>query len=292
MGAGIAVDFCDHFIDLRRRVESEVSVKPALVSIFYEEEKCWVYNLVTKRFHFNCPNRDDFRECLVLMRENALLNKVEEIHMPRIGAGLDALEWSQSRSTILEVFRDQPIRISVYVPNSSGSKKRRTMSHEPQRKDSASSDSDQTVPYDLMPEPIDDGPARMPMPTQKEKPMLGIQDQLEPADETVFHQIWKLPTQRPPNVVDSIVAEAPELTLEDSARSITSSRIANPASSRYRQSRTETVPGRTRGVRRGLIPRRKIVPGRILRVEKGLTPQRRIVPGRNQMSHLVNSVIV
>ncbi len=36
--------------------------------------------------------------------------------MPRIGAGLDALEWDQSRAIILEIFQDQPIHITVYIP--------------------------------------------------------------------------------------------------------------------------------------------------------------------------------
>ncbi len=242
MGAGIAVDFCKHFVDLRRRVESEVSVKPALISIFYEEERCWVYNLGTKRFHFNRPNRDDFRECLVLMREHALLIKLEEIHMPCIGAGLDALEWSQSRSTILEIFRDQKIRITVYVPSSSGIKKRETT--KPLRKDSASSDTDQTLPYDSIPErtrePVDCVVA-------------------VPSQEQVHARPEVVPTQCPTNAVAPIMAETPVPTqcptnAVYSARSISSSRVAHPASSRSVQTRTENSSGEDSRSKKELDP--------------------------------------
>ncbi len=57
LGEGIAVHFCNHFMNLRQRVESAANVKPALIPIFHEEDSCWVYNLVPKQFHFHRPNR-------------------------------------------------------------------------------------------------------------------------------------------------------------------------------------------------------------------------------------------
>ncbi len=40
MGAGFAVTFCNHFPDLRRRVENELNVKAFLAVIHYEEDNC------------------------------------------------------------------------------------------------------------------------------------------------------------------------------------------------------------------------------------------------------------
>ena len=41
--------------------------------------------------------------------------------MPRIGCGLDGLQWNKVRDILLEVFADVPIEIIVYnyVPNKS-----------------------------------------------------------------------------------------------------------------------------------------------------------------------------
>ena len=113
MGAGIAVTFCNHFPDLRKRVESEANVKASLIAIHYEEHSCWVYNLVTN--HYDLPTREDFHERLVLMREHASVKQVLEIHIPRLGAGLDRLNWEDSKQRILTVFKNQNLRLSVYV---------------------------------------------------------------------------------------------------------------------------------------------------------------------------------
>ncbi len=51
------------------------------------------------------------------MREHALANQVLEIHMPRLGAGLDHLEWKSTEERILEVFRNRALRVTVYEHN-------------------------------------------------------------------------------------------------------------------------------------------------------------------------------
>ena len=53
----------------------------------------FVYNLVTKRLFFGKPVLCVLRSCLVSMRDHALRNGVNEIHMPLIGAGHDKLDF-------------------------------------------------------------------------------------------------------------------------------------------------------------------------------------------------------
>ena len=110
MGDGIAVTFCQHFKDLTRKVENQSSRRGSLIAILEETDqlKSWIYNLVTKDLCFQKPKVDDNCESLVLMREHALLNGVLEIHMPRLAAGSDRVEWNTTRQMLLEVFRDQP----------------------------------------------------------------------------------------------------------------------------------------------------------------------------------------
>ncbi len=80
------------------------------------------------------------------MREHALLNKVEEIQMPRIGAGLDALDWDLSRSMILEISQNQPISITVYVPAHHGRSSRGVRPARPIAKPAQDSESPQGSP--------------------------------------------------------------------------------------------------------------------------------------------------
>ncbi len=162
MVAGIAVDFCNHFRGLRERVESEVQTKGTLIPIYIEEDECWIYNLVTKARHFERPTRRDFHESLVKMQDHAVDNAVAEIHMPRLGAGLDCLNWNLTKQMILEVFRDQPVRLTVYTPFRSNKSRSQAKSSNDRAESSAvstrsedatskvsSRDDDQTIPYGL-----------------------------------------------------------------------------------------------------------------------------------------------
>lgn len=42
-------------------------------------------------------------------------NDVKEISIPRIGCGLDRMEWSEVSKRINNVFKDTDIQITVYV---------------------------------------------------------------------------------------------------------------------------------------------------------------------------------
>ncbi len=81
--------------------------------------------------------------------------------MPRLGAGLDRLNWKITKQMILEVFRNKPIRITVYTPfrsRRSGSEAKTGYQSESSAeiakgKDAASCESsrddDQAIPYGL-----------------------------------------------------------------------------------------------------------------------------------------------
>ncbi len=104
-----------------------------------------MYNLVTKQNRYDLPTREDFHECLVLMREHASANQVLEIHMPRLGAGLDRLYWEDSKQTILTVFKNQNLRLSVYVHHVPAVRRDKTSG----RVNKSLSDDEETLPYGL-----------------------------------------------------------------------------------------------------------------------------------------------
>jgi hypothetical protein len=61
------------------------------------------------------------------MRELCIQNNVHQLAMPRIGCGLDKLNWSQVAELIQRVFEQVDIEITIYVKNvhPKGAKSRR-----------------------------------------------------------------------------------------------------------------------------------------------------------------------
>lgn len=107
LGAGIA-----------KRIESEYNVKDYLLR--YGRHKypdCIlvgrVFNLVTKRAYYNKPAMINLIDSLVLMKTIAEQKGIHKIAMPRIGCGLDKLNWDDVRIYIEDIFEDSNIDILV-----------------------------------------------------------------------------------------------------------------------------------------------------------------------------------
>lgn len=74
-----------------------------------------VFNLVTKARCFHKPTYDSLYETLVDMRNKCESLYITKVAMPRIGAGLDKLDWEKVVEIIKDVFEDSDIEIVVYV---------------------------------------------------------------------------------------------------------------------------------------------------------------------------------
>lgn len=72
-----------------------------------------VVNLVTKERYFHKPTLETLRQALENLRKQALEMKLTRIAMPKIGCGLDKLEWTAVREIIRDVFADTDIEILV-----------------------------------------------------------------------------------------------------------------------------------------------------------------------------------
>lgn len=72
-----------------------------------------VGNLVTKERYFHKPTLETLRQSLEDLRGQALKIKLQRLAMPKIGCGLDKLEWSDVREIIKEVFSKTDIMILV-----------------------------------------------------------------------------------------------------------------------------------------------------------------------------------
>ena len=72
-----------------------------------------VFNLVTKDRYWQKPTLDSLRKSVEMMKACALKMGVKNIAMPKIGCGLDKLDWEDVTVMIQDVFSDTDIRIIV-----------------------------------------------------------------------------------------------------------------------------------------------------------------------------------
>lgn len=74
-----------------------------------------VCHLITKKRYFQKPTYDSLRKALLDMRESILFVGEEgvKLAMPKIGCGLDRLEWDKVREIILSVFGQTDFEILV-----------------------------------------------------------------------------------------------------------------------------------------------------------------------------------
>ena len=75
-----------------------------------------VISLVTKSKYWQKPTYDSLRKTLVDLKElcgESLLN-VKTLIMPKIGCGLDKLQWKNVKKMLKEIFEDTDVAIEVY----------------------------------------------------------------------------------------------------------------------------------------------------------------------------------
>ncbi|MDD4000583.1 MAG: macro domain-containing protein [Bacilli bacterium] len=106
MGAGIAVDFQKKY-NLRNKLRQYIIQYPTCIQIGR------VFNLITKAKYWHKPTINSLKVSVIIMKELALEKGIEFIAMPKIGCGLDRLQWGEVRETIQEVFKDTNIEILV-----------------------------------------------------------------------------------------------------------------------------------------------------------------------------------
>lgn len=72
-----------------------------------------VFNLVTKQKYFFKPTYLSIRQALEDMRAQIIELHIEKLAMPKIGCGLDKLQWDKVKNIIEDVFKDIPIEILI-----------------------------------------------------------------------------------------------------------------------------------------------------------------------------------
>ena len=108
MGAGIALPMQRKF-NLRGKVEKSGEDLSHPTCILAGR----VFNLITKKKSSGKPTYDSLDLSLRVMREIIDKEGIEKVAMPKIGCGLDRLQWPKVRSIIHDVFQDSSVEILV-----------------------------------------------------------------------------------------------------------------------------------------------------------------------------------
>lgn len=115
LGKGIAAEFVKRY-DMKYKLKARypngvVNEQGEWLNICVLESR--VFNLVTKQKYWQKPTYATLREALIDMRDQAVAIKVKKIAMPRIGCGLDKLNWEKVMKIINDLFVDTDIDIII-----------------------------------------------------------------------------------------------------------------------------------------------------------------------------------
>lgn len=109
MGAGIAMKF-----QLKFNLRNELMTYPPHVR---KSPTCIkvgnVFNLITKQHARGKPTYLSLTEALMKLKQNMVDENIKYIAMPKIGSGLDKLDWDKVRLIIFDVFSETDITIKI-----------------------------------------------------------------------------------------------------------------------------------------------------------------------------------
>jgi len=72
-----------------------------------------IFNLITKKRFNEKSSYDDLYTCLILMKEQIEKLNIKKLAMPKIGNGVEGLDWAKVSEKIKEIFSEINIEIVV-----------------------------------------------------------------------------------------------------------------------------------------------------------------------------------
>ena len=140
LGAGIAKTFEAKYglrqklqsaYPIPKRFDTNTAIKAAMSGKLNSSQDCYkdatyrnyigrallidhVFNLVTKERYWMKPDYPTLRLSLQDMKRQCVSRRVKKLAMPKIGCGLDKLNWEYVKKQIVEVFGNMDIEITVY----------------------------------------------------------------------------------------------------------------------------------------------------------------------------------
>lgn len=112
LGAGVAKQI-DEAFNMKEMLRKEWETGDVEELGFWCAPVGNVLNLITKDKYWHKPTLDSLREALEDMKKLVAENAIKKIAMPKIGCGLDRLNWDEVSPMIQEIFKDTDVEIMV-----------------------------------------------------------------------------------------------------------------------------------------------------------------------------------
>ena len=110
LGAGIARQFRDKF-DMRNKLIQRHPSPKVGECVLIEN----TFNLITKDRYYNKPTYTTLRTSLVNLKQQCINLGINNIAMPKIGCGLDKLNWTEVEKMITDIFENTTVNITVCI---------------------------------------------------------------------------------------------------------------------------------------------------------------------------------
>lgn len=75
----------------------------------------YIFYLITKQKYSHKPTMSSLESSLRAMRDLCVQHGVRQLAMPRIGCGLDRLNWTEVSELIQQLFQSDDIEITIYA---------------------------------------------------------------------------------------------------------------------------------------------------------------------------------
>lgn len=112
LGAGIAKQF-DRIYKMKFKLNNrygDTSHIERIGKVFLIDN---VFNLVTKKWYYDKPTYETLTRCLEEMKTMMIRSNITKLTIPKIGCGLDRLQWTVVEQIIKGVFTDTDVEIVV-----------------------------------------------------------------------------------------------------------------------------------------------------------------------------------
>ena len=115
MGAGIATQFDKKFKNMKTELLETIKINNLSfpITLHYTGRKQNVLNLITKKVYYGKPTYKTITECIKQMKWYIEEYNIRYLAMPKIGCGLDKLQWGKVRSILEEELKDIDVEIEV-----------------------------------------------------------------------------------------------------------------------------------------------------------------------------------
>lgn len=117
IGAGVAKQL-DAAFGIRQELMETVPQERRIVGSVIElhrAEASYVFNLITKRTYKDKPTYEDFERAVCTLRDACENRGLREVAVPRMGCGIDRLEWPRVKEILRRAFEGSGVSLTVYT---------------------------------------------------------------------------------------------------------------------------------------------------------------------------------